>query len=190
MRVRMEASLDRYVAQVRRRGRELMAIARDEFPDLTILALFGHSLVLRDPEYDLYPAFLDGMLEGSAPGARIVDAYELAYGFRTRAEFTAARADIVDRAVALSAIPDLYRRHVAAGFGLWLDHGGPRRWQPADVARNYFTPDAFREALGHALAASDGYVWIYSQAPRFFPPRDLPPAYLEAIVAARRAAAP
>jgi hypothetical protein len=37
-----------------------------------------------------------------------------------------------------------------------------------------------------ALEVSDGYVWIYSHQPRFFPPADIQAAYIEALAAARR----
>ncbi len=169
MRRRADADLPSYLAQVRRRGRELMRVTRDIFPDLTLFLLFGHSITAHDRSYDLYPAFLDGMLEAAPPALRIVDGYEPAYGFRTAAEFAAARLEIGSAGTRLSTVPELYRRHVEAGFGLWLDH---------------FSPAGFAEALAHALAASDGYVWVYSQAPGRFP-NDLPQAYLDAILRQR-----
>ncbi len=184
MRPRADADLPSYLAQVRRRGREIMRVTRTLFPDLTILLLFGHSIATHDRSYDLYPAFLDGMLEAAPPSARIVDGYEPAYGFRTGAEFAAARLEIRSAGRRLSAVPELYRRHVEVGFGLWLDHGGQRHWSAIDLERNYFSPAGFAAALGRALAASDGYVWVYSQAPGRFP-SDLPRAYLDAVRRAR-----
>lgn len=189
-----------YQAMARQRGRELMQVTRAVFPDVTILCLYGYALVwsevrdaensrpakpLEEAQYGLYPAFLDGMLEASAPGATIVDGYETAYGFKRREQFERAREDILRKAVLLSAVPERYARYVRVGFGLWLDYGGERRWDTQEFARNYFQPAEFSAAVKAALEVSDRYVWIYSHAPRFFPPDRLPDAYLEAIRSGR-----
>jgi hypothetical protein len=188
---RAAASFDAYRAAVRARGRDLGAVAARILPGATVLALYGHTLALDDQrrgalptaEYGLYPAFLDGLLEGGAERLTLVDGYEFAYGFRAPAEFEAARRAITVDAVALSAVPDRYRAGVRVGFGLWLDRGGA--WSTTDLADNYFSPDALRTALAAALATTDAYVWLYSQQPRFFPPRDVPSAYLDVIAAAQ-----
>jgi hypothetical protein len=86
-------------------------------------------------------------------------------------------------------VPDRYRAAVRVGFGLWLDRGAPERWSPAEPSTKRLTPDGLRDALRHALALTDGYVWLYAQRPKFFPPSDLPDAYVQAIVDARRAPA-
>lgn len=177
---------------VERRGRALMEALADGHPYAVVLALYGHTLVTTGneevrQEYDLYPAFLDGMLTAAPDTIQLVDGFEFAYGFRVREEFAAAYREI-QAAAAVSRVPDRYRSRVRAGFGLWLDHGGARKWSTDDPSRNFFTPDGFGQALREALRASDGYVWIYSQRPRFFPPHDLPKAYLDAIRAAREVA--
>ena len=187
---------DQHRRAVQRRGRELMAAVRDAFPDVTILALYGHTLALADAEagtlasgtYGLYPAFLDGLLEGAGPDAQVVDGYEFAYGFTRRAQFVGAAREIREDGRALSRLPALYDRHVRVGFGLWLDHEGPARWHPEEPARNHFTPSGWQAAVEAALRTSDGWVWVYSQRPGFFPPQALPAAYVEATEAARRAA--
>jgi hypothetical protein len=171
---------------VRRRGRELMAAAQEVYPDLTILTLQGYSLALQDPkDYALYPAFLDGMLEAAGRSTRVVDGFEAGFGYRTGAEFAGGRRVIRDEGRTLSDVPELYPRTVAVGFGLWLDRGGPAHWNAAAPDRNYFTPATLETALRSALAASDRYVWLYSQAPRPFADGGLPDAYRAAISAAR-----
>jgi hypothetical protein len=160
---------------------------------MTILALYGHTLALdafragdlERYEYGLYPAFLDGMLETAAPETRFVDGFEFAYGFKDRSQFQEGRQAIRRDVLAMTAAPDPYRERVGVGFGLWLDHGGKKHWHVARYSENYFSPAELRAAITHALSLSDRYVWIYSQTPRFFPPRDLPDAYVEAIRAAR-----
>ncbi len=199
---RMDKPFAEYAAQVRQRGRELMEATRPIFPDITLFCLFGHAYVwsqVRDPgnqkpvksleeaEYGLYPAFLDGMLEGESPRARMVDGYEGAYAFEDRINFERAYEDIKRKAVRLSNTPERYARQVQAGFGLWLDYGGTKRWNTADFTQNFFRPDEFERALRAALEVSDHYVWIYSHVPRFFPQSELPEAYLQAIRAARLA---
>ena len=72
----------------------------------------------------------------------------------------------------MSAVPELYRQRVRAGFGLWLDYS---------QKPNYFTPEEFQRALGYALEISDEYVWLYTHGPRFFPPTNIQPSYIEAI---------
>ena len=86
----------------------------------------------------------------------------------------------------LSGLPQRYAGQVQAGFGLWLDYGGAKRWSTADVTRNFFRPDEFARAVRAALEVSDRYVWVYTEGPRFFPRSELPEAYLQAIRTARR----
>jgi hypothetical protein len=40
-------------------------------------------------------------------------------------------------------------------------------WDPADSAKNYFTPAEFESAVRSALRVCDEYVWIYSEQPRW-----------------------
>ena len=184
--------------EARQRGQELMRAAREVFPDITILCLYGYAVVwnevrdaqnrglakpVEEAQYGLYPPFLDGMLEVSSPRATIVDGYETAYGFKRREQFERGREDILRKAVLLSAVPEHYTRQVQAGFGLWLDYGA--RWDTREFARNYFQPAEFSAAVRAALEISDRYVWIYSHLPRFFPPENLPDAYLDAIRSGR-----
>ncbi len=200
MNKRVKQPFSEYVAKVRQRGREMMEATRRIFPDPVFLCLFGYTLVwneVRDREdlrpakpleqagYGLYPAFLDGMLEAASPRAVLVDGYEFAYGFKRRLDFEGAREDIKRKAILLSTVPERYSKHVQAGFGLWLDYGGEKRWSATDLSRNFFQPDEFERSVREALDVSDRYVWIYSETPRFFLPSQLPTAYLQAIRRAR-----
>ena len=194
MRPGPSTTFERHRLQVKGRGQQLMMATRAIYPDITILALFGHTLALgafragqlEQYEYGLYPAFLDGMLETAAPETHFVDGFESAYGFKHRGQFQEARKAIRRDALALTSNPRLYRERVEVGFGVWLDHGGQNHWHDAHHSENYFSPAEFRAAITDALSLSDRYVWIYSQGPRFFPPRALPNAYVKAIRAARR----
>ena len=190
-------SFTEYAAQARQRGRQLGAAVREVFPAITIGLLYGYTLPARElgqgrlPEsirYALLPAFFDGLLEGSAPGANFVDLWEFGHGYKKPRQFIAARDEILIGAAAVSANPGIYRSAIRAGMSLRIDFHAPRtRWQTLFPERNYFSPARFERALRGALAASDRYVWIYSEAdPEFFPPARLPHEYLQAIRAARR----
>jgi len=193
-----------YAAQARRRGREAVAAVNAVFPDVTLLVLFGHTLPYRRVgggtdaaasvtgdamarvEYGLLAPFLDGLLEAASPDTVYVDAYESAYPYRDRAQFARARGLVREGAARVSGVPDLYRRRVRTGFGLWVDFESDRRgWDARDPSRNYFTPEGFGQALRGALAETDGYVWVYSERPDWFTGRDLPEAYVRALAAAR-----
>jgi hypothetical protein len=180
-------SFESYERIARQRGREVMAAIASEFPDTTLLSFYGHTLLLKqlrsyrilsEASYSLLPAFYDGLLEGMGPGAFLYDGYEFSYGFKERRSFSAGHDNIRNWAVSISLVPDFYKRSVRAAFGLWLDR---------DQQFSYFTPQEFQNALAAALDVSDGYVWIYGQSFRLFPPSKIPPSFIESIAAARRA---
>jgi hypothetical protein len=175
-----------YVQAARQRGREVMTAVVAILPKPVLLSLYGHSQplpylrqdkTLPDVAYSLLPAFYDGLLEAMPADSQLIDGYEFAYAFKERRQFLKGYQQIHQEALKFSAVPDRYRQQVKAGFGLWLDY----RRQP-----NYFTPEEFQRAVSAALEVSDGYVWIYTQGPRFFPPSAIDAAYLEAMAAARR----
>jgi hypothetical protein len=187
-RQQMDRSFDEYVEAARRRGREVMKAIIADLPDARIFSLFGHTLPLselrpgkrlQDADYGLLPAFYDGLLDAMSAEANLIDGYELAYGFKERRQFLKAYRQIHDVAVELSAAPDRYREKVRGGFGLMLDY----KDNP-----NYFTPEELRQAVADALQVSDGYVWLYSEGPQFFPPSRIDHSYIEALAAARQAA--
>ncbi|MBZ0160459.1 hypothetical protein [Candidatus Methylomirabilis sp.] len=182
----IDRSFDEYGEVARRRGREVMTAIAAHLPDARIFALFGHTLPLsqlrpgkrlEDTEYSLLCAFYDGLLEAMPAGAYLIDGYEFAYPFKERHRFLEGYRRIRQDALQVSAVPEEYRKKVRAGFGLMLDYGG----RP-----DYFTPKALQQALAYAIEISDGYVWLYSQGPQFFPPSQIDPSYIDALAAARR----
>ena len=82
--------------------------------------------------------------------------------------------------------PEKYKGHLQAGFGLWMDHKR-KGWDVADFSKNYFSPAEFETAVRSALEVSDGYVWIYSERPKWWTNEMLPKAYVEALAEARKA---
>jgi hypothetical protein len=191
-----------YAAEVRRRGREVMTAFQEGFPDLTVLATFGPSLVwkqsdggktpLADCADGLLVPFFDGMIEAAKGKTQLVDGHESSYGYRDPSSFAQAHDTIKIKAAALAADPSRYGRVVTAAFGLWLDYDWRRHgWNLADVEKNYFSPARFQTSVRAAIEQSDEFVWIYSETPRWWSETggtaSLPPAYVETIQSVRRA---
>ena len=189
-----------YAAMARLRGRELMAAFQQGFPDLTVLCTFGHSLVWRQSEGAKKPLekcpdgllapFLDGMIEGAQGKARLIDGYELSYGYRDASQFARARQTIKADARSLSSIPQGYDQFVSPAFGIWLDYDWPKEgWHPADPQRNHFSPERLETSLRAAIEQCDVYVWIYTEKPRWWSEKgaaDVPLPYVETIRRVRR----
>lgn len=190
---------DEYRAQVRQRGRSMGEAMAQIYPDMTLLMLYAWGMCQYDANnfrgkpreetrYSLLPDFLDGLLEGSSPQNKIVDLWEFAYGYTDRAQFLDGYHTVKNKALSWTTLPDRYRAQVQCGFGIFLDNAG--RWSVEDFSKNYFSPAKLTQSLQTAMELSDGYVWMYSQNPGFFPPKDLPDEYLQAIRAAKPAPAP
>jgi hypothetical protein len=130
---------------------------------------------------------VDGLLEAAGPRTQIVDAYESAYPFREVAQFQSGRKAILEAGLRLSSVPDAYRRHMRAGFGLWMDQGWRSvGWFPNDPEKNQISPLEFEYALHRALTSTDKYVWVYSEQPNWWTGDKLPLGYVEAVRNARR----
>jgi hypothetical protein len=183
-------SFTQYRHQVRQRGREFMAAINSDYPDITILLTFGYHKAhyygnpLDKGGYGLLPAFLDGMLEVAAPNTLIFDGWEFAYGYKREKQFRKAYHRIHKFGLEQTGAREQFRRHYRASFGLWIDYGG-KVWDQHRVTNNYFTPDAFEQALRLALRYTDRYVWIYSQKARWWKGK-VPQEYIDALAKARQ----
>ena len=198
-------SWDEYASRARRRGREVMRAFQEGFPGLTILLTFGHSLPRKESEggkkppaetdYGLLAPFLDGLVDEARGKTRIVDGFELSYGYRELAKFDEGYRQMKEGVLPIVADPAKYRQFVSAGFGLWMDYDWRKEgWDEGNPSRNYFTPETFEASLRHAINRSDEYVWIYTETPRWWTEGGgrvkLPDAYDGAIRRARKGLAP
>jgi hypothetical protein len=171
------------------------------YPDVTIVFTWGISLVhlqiggavskLPEAEYGLLPAFISGMAEAASPEVSLVDGYEGGYGFRDARQFEAAREVFSTLVLPFIDNAEGYRRHFSLGYGIWLDNDWRKTgWNPAEPAKNYFTPDQFHHTVQSALQLSDRYVWIYTEQPRWWSeqgtPLNLSEPYIQALRDARR----
>jgi hypothetical protein len=183
-----------YQAKVRQRGREWVRAVNNHFPDITILLTFGFDTSLwraakpgdrSTAAYGLLADFLDGVLDACAKETVIVDAYEFAYPYKERKQFEQAYNTITKKALDWTAVPEKYKAQVKAGFGLWMDHK-KKGWDVADFSKNYFSLAEFESTVRSALEVSDGYVWIYSERPKWWTNEMLPKEYVEALAKARK----
>lgn len=189
---RAKRSFEECKNKVFERGKELMRVTKEIYPDITILIFWAHSYLILHPtqrllpqeknSYGLLPYFVDGLIEESDEKTQIHDICEFAYGFKEKHQFLDAYHSIINKAVKFSIIPDKYRKKIKVGFGLWIDNGNI--WDDKDFSKNYFKPEEFEKSLKYALDISDEYVWIYSQKVKFFPP-NIPEEYLNAIKKAK-----
>jgi hypothetical protein len=195
---------DAYAVQARLRGREVMTALQEGYPGITVFLTFGHSLPfvlsdggrrpLTETRYGLLAPFLDGFVEAARGRTRIIDGYELSYGFREPAQFIEARRLVHEGVLPIVGPREAYRHRVRLAFGLWLDYDWRRYgWSTTEPERNYFTPSTFEAALRGALSGSDEYVWVYGETPRWWnaPGREnqVPAAYVTALRRVRQRAA-
>jgi hypothetical protein len=163
-------------AKVRQRGREFARALNSAYPGVPILSIHGYDTALRyeDPRatkaqldkgwYGLLPAFLDGILEGSDDKTLLIDGCEATYWVNSFPDFVERVQTFKTECIKLSEVPNLFKKKTRVGFALYLDRdwrGQP--WDSADPTKNHWTPERFALVVGNALAAGDGFVWIYSE---------------------------
>jgi hypothetical protein len=196
-----EKTWEQYARQTRQRGRETVRAFQDGFPQLTVLLTFGYCLPwsesnggkkpLAECHYGLLAPFLDGMIEAAQEGVRLVDGYEMAYGFRDTTRFAQAYQTMKTGLLPIVSNPPKYAEVFSFGFGIWLDRDWRKQgWDEVDLTKNFYSPPALEASVRQALKVADEYVWIYSETPRWWSaegrPVKLPSAYGEALERARK----
>jgi hypothetical protein len=194
-------SFDDYAAKARQRGREVMTAFQQGFPDLHIILTFGHTLAhmqaggdkakLAQIDYGLAAPFLDGLFDAASGNAKIVDGFEISYGYKEPKQFDEVPVTIANSVIKMVGDPAKFRRHSSLGFGLWMDYDWRNRaWDEKDFSRNHFSPEQFETSVRKALSVADDYVWIYTETPKWWTansgkPEKLPAAYDQAVRRAR-----
>ena len=166
-------------ALARRRGAQVMRGMAAEYPEITLLSFWMLSLhpayymglddadALVSEAGDLWPAFLNGMLDALPPGGRMIDGNE--HGYRYEAanqDFYLSAWAVQNKALALVAPENRvkYRTQVLAGFGLYLDmytNPDTSPWHFGEVNGSRLNHLALNFA--QALDAADEYVWVYGE---------------------------
>lgn len=187
-----------YRAKVRERGKEWMRAINAEYPDITILSLYGPYGPLwmsgghidKDPESQLYGLmrdFWDGVLEVAAPGTIIVDGFESSYGFTDLKKFQSGRKVMLQQTKGIYSDPKKFEQHVRAGFGIWADWNLKEEpFSLTELDKNHFPPDKLRQSLAYALQTSDEYVWVYTERMRWWNELNAPQAYIDALALSKR----
>lgn len=211
-----ETSLEVYRSAAFQKGRQAAAALGETAPDLVLLFAFAYSFPCGSPmrqadkSYGLLPAFIDGILVAKPPEMVVIEGHESSYPFRYCPQFQEAYRRLRAECRRLSLVPERYDRDLRIGFGIWLDNestqpctpyrkeGKPCPWADPNLypaeARHRVDPQTFQEAVAAALDLTDGYVWIYSEEPKWWTAAqpdgaNLPAEFVEAIERARGAAA-
>ena len=179
----VSGSWAQYVAQVRRRGREFGEALSEGFPDCKLLFFHGYSLPAHQLKQavaegsasslkdlgDLYPALLDGMLEGTSDGTIFIDGMELAYSYYSAQEFREGRWKALYEPLTITTVPDLFRKKTRCGFGLWTDNCHLTHWwHPFEPEKNLYSPGRLQRTIHLALTYSDGYVWLWNEKANWY----------------------
>lgn len=173
-----------YLAQARRRGREVMEAVKREFPSATIFSyrLFSDLLPVLDSgnpiraleadTYGLLPAFVDGWLDVMPPGMRVIEGTEdIGYRANSQAEYDSAFTRL--RLRMRDFVDPVHRTRVDAQFkvgqSLYLDAHVNPPGNPWHIDRKGGTPASRLAAnLRSALSATDGLVWLYGEQARWW----------------------
>ncbi len=164
-------------AKVEERGRQYGEAITKDFPDLTLIVIAGmyenawtsalttsKEFTLEKCTYALYPAFLDGLLQGLDKRAKIIAGTETTYLDSQYKEMLVIRDAELQQAQMLSKYKDLTRKRITFSAGIWTDAGwGADRFSNTDVAVNQRDPERHMHAVHNALAASDEYAWQWGE---------------------------
>lgn len=166
----------------RRRGAEIGRAIFETHPDIVCVLFWiltidpGYATALdpvayRDMKEDLWPSFVDGLLDVMPDTATLVDGDEHGYVYvAEKHDFAEAVVARSRRLVSLLAPENQtrYRSRVKMGFGQYMDmYTNPEGSVYIQMPRNGSRLARFRENLAGALAAADGYIWFYGEKYRF-----------------------
>ena len=196
-----------YEAVVRTRGAQFVRAIEREFPNAKILTFFHVSKYrqycrpmtedrrkaeLAKASYALYPAFIEGMAQGSETNVEIIDGNEKAYYYTQSREYLDLYHAVTQRArylISPEAWP-AYLAKVRMGQALYIDQYYGLR-QTTKTLGNVMTPEEQAKWFEHnaywALYTTDRYVWCYSERMNWWTNADVPPGAEDAIRNARAA---
>lgn len=179
-----DAPYDETAKLARRRGAQVFKAIFDEYPDVTFLSFWLLSLnsvhfASKSPitaaknRGDLWPWFINGMLDVIPPTAKFVDGNECAYHYEAeKGHFYRSACQQRTGALGLVA-PENRQKYLAqlrAGFGLYLDSyinptNSPWYFGPVDGSR----VKHFVRNLAQATDACDEYLWVYGEKKAWIP---------------------
>lgn len=178
---------DELAPLVRRRAGELFRGVFAEYPEITVFSYWLMSFnrdfaAAADPQAaarergDLWPAFVNGLLDVAPLTAKLVDGCEHAYRFRADSNDFHVSASQQRRGIGLVAPENRVKARaiLQVGFGLWLGMYLKTEDRPytKDVQKWIFEnprpsrPGFLAANLSQALFAADEYVWLYTASER------------------------
>lgn len=214
---KLKRPFSEYREQVKERGREFIRAINKEFSDPVLFLTWGYELPVvyphptepgGQPGYALLIPFLDGIIEAASPGTVLVNGYEYAYGFVSKKAFMGGK-EMVKNTVrsTITSEPEAFDKHVQYGCPIYPDMWsgfGSLPFVFDDVEANLVTPALLRTMMANALAATDKYVWVYTEhlywwdhdaefgvdAPIEYRKANVPQEYIEAVSMARKGPTP
>jgi hypothetical protein len=172
-----------YCVQARQRGREVMRAVAAEYPEITVMTyrLFcdlldasnSHNLAakLEPHTYALQPAFVDGWCDVMPPTVCLVEGDEDGYRFNSQAEFECAFTRLRLNAAAFVSPENRakFNAQFRIGHGIYLDaHVNPPSSSWHIDLQGGTAAQRLTANVAAALAASDGFVWIYGEQGRWW----------------------
>jgi hypothetical protein len=168
-------------AMVRQRGQEFGAAINAEYPDSTIMFFHAGSYaakqIFHDPygrwpnteesPFGLIVPFVDGILESTSDGTKVVDANSWTHQPKGADEFQFGEDLVRTKAKSLSAVPELYAAKVQVGHAIRTSYGPGEgnspggQFDPDNPDSNYYSPAALEDAVSDALEYGDGYVLFW-----------------------------
>ena len=169
---------DRLREIVRGRGREVFSSMFAEYPDMTLFFFRFFSRVHAYHNYedlasacrargDLWPAFLNGLLDVLPPKAKIVDGYEYGYRFDSQKnEYYIGYALQKSRFANLADVSNRtkYLTQVSSAPAMYMD-----KYVNPETSRWYAPPlngsraNRFAADVSQAVHVTDEYVWLWGE---------------------------
>lgn len=171
---------DTACAVARRRGAQVFSALFREHPDATLLSFWflsegeAYYVNARHPvrearkRGDLWPSFVNGLLDVLPPKAKFVDGNEHAYGCKADTKGFYVKSYNQSQGLLGLVAPEnrmKFQTQLSVGFGQYLDmyvNGPENRWYvgPAEDGSRL---TAFERNLEQAAQVSTEYVWIYGE---------------------------
>lgn len=163
----------------RQRGREVFGAVYEEFPDIVILPFWllsqdrGYAdcsdpVVASERDGNLWPSFVNGMLDVLPPTATLVDGDECAYAYDYTSKGYAQGASRQLVGLLPLVAPEnraKYRSQLSVGFGFYLDG-----YTSTNSAGGFYRGPVNGSRLEHlrlnlkdAAVNADEYIWLYGE---------------------------
>ncbi len=197
-----EHTFDEFASQARLRGQQVMRAVAEEYPDITIMSyrLFCDMIPtvesgsvrqsLQTHTYGLLASFIDGWLDVAPETIEICEGNEKAYRFNSESQFDRSYTTIKLQAPLFFSPEnqEKFRRVFTVGHGIYMDaHVSPPGSKHHIDISGSTSARRLRANVASAVAASDGYIWIYGERGRWWPGGKSRPDWEEKLPGATQA---